>query len=163
MGFINFVSRVGYQMHILIYKSRKQNGISVLELLLAAIIIIILGLIAVRYYQSSLQNQRINDTLSLLSGFIAAETQWSLQNKNKYSQNIKNLIDNSYLTRENTLSPWTGQPIVYEQIKAGASFKIILYKIKSHFVCNRLANSINDNIEGGNAFCESTTLSFVYS
>jgi type II secretory pathway pseudopilin PulG len=149
-------------MHISIQRSLKQKGISLLELLLSIAIIIVLGLIAVRYYQGSQQNQHINETLSLLNGFIAAETQWSLQNKNKYSHDIKSLTDNSYLTHQHTVNPWTGQPIFYEQINKGASFKVTLYRISTQGVCKKLASSINDNIEGGNAFCKSTTLSFIY-
>jgi type II secretory pathway pseudopilin PulG len=150
-------------MYISIQRSLKQKGISLLELLLSIVIIMILGFIAVRYYQSSQQNQNINSTLSLLSGFIAAEAQWSSQNKNKYSHDIESLTSNHYLSYQSTINPWTGQQIVYEQMNKGNNFKITLYNIKSPKVCKKLANSINDNIERGKAFCKSATLSFISS
>lgn len=149
-------------MYIPTQRSPKQEGISLLELLLSIVIIMILGFIAVRYYQSAQQNQNISSTLSLLSGFIAAEAQWSLQNKNKYSNDIESLTSNHYLSHQSIINPWTGRQIVYEPINKGNNFKITLNNIKSQQVCKKLANNINDNIERGKAFCKSTTLCFIY-
>jgi Tfp pilus assembly protein PilE len=84
----------------------KQRGIGLLELMLSIAIISILLIMATRYYQNANQQQRISNTLSMVSGILGAEGNYYMANQ-VYTADTTSL----QLPANITTNPWGGGAI----------------------------------------------------
>lgn len=84
----------------------KQRGIGLLELMLSIAIISVLLIMATRYYQNATQGKDISNSVSILGGIIAAETQYSSMNGGYIGGATWQTVLN--LPTAVTISPWDG-------------------------------------------------------
>ncbi len=86
----------------------KQQGISVLEVMLSLGIIAIILVMATRYYRSASISTQVSNGLSVLHCIVAAETNYGLANSNSYTTDISALIAGNYLPKNLSQDPWGG-------------------------------------------------------
>lgn len=93
----------------------KQRGIGLLELMLSVAIIAILLIMATRYYKSASQGEKIANSISVLSGIIAAESQFAELNQGSYTATFNQLN----LPPSAQVSPWN-QAAITLKVNAGS-------------------------------------------
>ena len=84
---------------------RKQQGIGLLELLLAISIISVMTIMAVSYYQSTSRAQRLAQATAMVSDIYSASKDYS---KTGGTISINNMIDAGLLTNYYLTDPWDG-------------------------------------------------------
>lgn len=92
-------------------KRSKQQGISLLEVMLSLAIIAVILVMATRYYKVAQQSQQVSNALSLIGGIISAETQYAVANNNAYTADMNALKSGGYLPSNFGNNPW-GAPIL---------------------------------------------------
>lgn len=87
---------------------KNQRGIGLLELMLSLAIIAVLLVMATRYYKSADEGQKVNNSISLLTGIAGAAAQYVSNYPNVDLKDIQTLVNEHYLPANfaNMKSPW---------------------------------------------------------
>jgi type II secretory pathway pseudopilin PulG len=86
----------------------QQRGISLLEVMLSLVIVTLLLLMAMRFYQSARQGQQVRDGIALVDGIIAGYANLSMNPAMNSNNLLTDMINYGYLPDDATMNPWNG-------------------------------------------------------
>lgn len=132
----------------------KQRGIGLLELMLSLAIISVLLVMATRYYKSADQGQKVNNSISLITGIAGAAAQYVNAHPDTTALTIDTLVDQNYLPAnfKGLKNPWGGD---VQLAVSGGSVTVTFTKVFAA-TCKILESTLSG------AKCDGTTLTVVY-
>jgi type II secretory pathway pseudopilin PulG len=80
------------------YKGLKQQGITVIEVMLSLAIIILILVMATRLFPSARQSQQISNAVSMMNSVVAGQAQYAVANGNTYASDICILVNGGFLS-----------------------------------------------------------------
>ncbi len=128
---------------------QKQYGIGLLEIMLALVIIAILLIMATRYYLVASDHRKVNDMISIVSGYKAA---FACSNKkNQAKMNPQNMSDQGCLatqlwdpTTDRPVGPW-GDGSWKWTTTGGSPYAELTYSNLSQKACKALENKYSND------------------
>lgn len=127
--------------------SRNQSAFSIIELLLALVVIGVLLVISVRYYQSVKYQQQQTTVATTVKDIISASTSWGTSYPDYSGISLQALINVNLLPTAYKKNPWGG---TYEISQADGNplrIKITVKGIpadRKTLICTSLTNQFSD-------------------
>jgi Tfp pilus assembly protein PilE len=98
-------------MFTFVRSGREQRGISLLELMLALVVVGALLLLVTRYYQQTRENMRIAQAIEMINNAVNAGYKWLEGQPNFKAVKVTVLADSQFLPqsyKEGNANPWKG-------------------------------------------------------
>lgn len=139
----------------------KQCGIGLLELMLSIAIISILLLMATRYYSNTTQGKNIANTISIVSGFIAAQQQYMVLNgQYAVDTDTDKLLTDLNLPLSLDTDPWGGKITIATTTSTSVQF--VLPSVPDTTLCTTTLTNMIENNTGAAVGCSSGGMLVIY-
>lgn len=132
-------------------KIRKNHGVTLMELMLALVVIVVLMFMAVRYYSVARENVKVAETVHRINLAVDASYKWlEGQNQKDFTGiTAQKLVDTGLLSEQDTVNPWGGRfdKIVINGFPGAEQYVAIGYYGLPKTVCQSLKQKFMDKVQ----------------